>query len=91
MKASLTYVKDPRVKKIIELSMNLRELLRYPNSENSRDERHYTEWFEKEVLTTLDRTRRRVKTLGEMEVEKAGGDAEFVDVTTPEPTHGAPR
>ena len=51
----------------------------------------FMRWFEKEVLTTLDRTRRRVKTLGEMEVEKAGGDAEFVDVTTPEPTHGAPR
>lgn len=55
MKASLTYVKDPRVKKIIELSMKLQELLRYPNSENSRDERHYTEWFEKEVLKLLDK------------------------------------
>lgn len=55
MKASLTYVNDPRVKKIIELSMKLQELLRYPNSENSRDERHYTEWFETEVLKQFDK------------------------------------
>lgn len=55
MKASLTYVNDPRVKRIIELSMSLQELLRYPNSENSRDERHYTEWFEGEVLKLINK------------------------------------
>lgn len=55
MKASLTYVNDPRVKRIIELSMGLQECLRYPNSENSRDERHYTEWFETEVLKIINK------------------------------------
>lgn len=55
MKAALSYVIDPRVKRILELSESLRELLRYPNSENSRDERHYTEWYEEEILKILDR------------------------------------
>lgn len=53
MKACLSYVKDPKVKRILELSMKLQELLRYPNSENSRDERHYTEWYEEEVLKAI--------------------------------------
>lgn len=54
MKAALSYVKDPKVKRILELAEALRECLRYPNSENSRDERHYTEWFETEVLKIMN-------------------------------------
>ena len=55
MKAALTYVNDARVKRIIELSIGLGEMLRYPNSENSRDERHYTEWYEQEILKIIDK------------------------------------
>lgn len=55
MKAALSYAVDPRVRRIIELTESLRELLRYPNSENSRDERHYTEWYEGEILKILDK------------------------------------
>ena len=55
MKTALSYVTDTRVKRILELTEALREMLRYPNSENSRDERHYSEWYEAELLKILDR------------------------------------
>ena len=53
MKAALTYTKDPRVTRIVELAIILQDRLQYPHSENSRDERHYTEWFEEEVLKLI--------------------------------------
>jgi hypothetical protein len=54
MKIALQYTKDPRVTRIVELAAILRDRLQYPNSENSRDERHYTEWFEEEVLKLIN-------------------------------------
>jgi hypothetical protein len=54
MKVALQYTKDPRVTRIVELAAILRDRLQYPNSENSRDEQHYTEWFEEEVLKLIN-------------------------------------
>jgi len=54
MKVALQYTKDPRVTRIVELAAILEDRLQYPNSENSRDERHYTEWFEEEVLKLIN-------------------------------------
>jgi hypothetical protein len=49
-----TYVNDPRVARVLELAEKLRTSLEYPNSENSRDERHYTEHFEAEILKVIN-------------------------------------
>lgn len=49
-----TYVNDPRVARVLELAEKLRESLEYPNSENSRDERRYTEYFEAEILKVIN-------------------------------------
>jgi hypothetical protein len=51
-----TYIKDPRVARVLELAENLRKNLEYPNSENSLDERRYTERFEAAVLEILDKS-----------------------------------
>ena len=54
--SKLTYfITDPRVKEILELAESLRECLEYPNSENSRDERHYSEHFEQKILEAIKR------------------------------------
>ena len=49
-----TYIKDPRVALLVELTEQLRKNLEYPNSENSLDERRYTERFEQAVLEILN-------------------------------------
>jgi len=51
----MTYIKDPRVARLVELTEQLRKNLEYPNSENSLDERRYTERFEAAVLEILDK------------------------------------
>jgi hypothetical protein len=51
----MTYIKDPRVARVLELTEQLRKNLEYPNSETSLDERRYTERFEAEVLEILDK------------------------------------
>jgi len=54
MSNNLTYfVVNPKVKEILELSEKLRKSLEYPNSENSGDERRYTEYFEKKILEVI--------------------------------------
>ena len=50
-----TFIVNPKVKEILELSDKLRECLEYPNSENSRDERHYSEHFEAEIIKVIKR------------------------------------
>jgi hypothetical protein len=49
-----TYVNDPRVARVLELAEKLRNSLEYPNTETSRDERHYTEHFEAEILKVIN-------------------------------------
>jgi len=51
----MTYIKDPRVARLVELTEQLRKNLEYPNSETSLDERRYTERFEAAVLEILDK------------------------------------
>ena len=48
-----TFISNPKVKRILELADSLRKSLEYPNSENSRDERHYSEHFEAEILKVI--------------------------------------
>ena len=55
MKAALTFAKDPRVIEVIKWTEWLRENLRYPNSENSRDEARYTEIYEEKILEIMKR------------------------------------
>jgi len=52
----MTYIKDPRVARLVELTEQLRKNLEYPNSETSNDERRYTEQFEAAVLEILDKS-----------------------------------
>jgi hypothetical protein len=53
---ALTYwIKDPKVKEILELSERLRKCLEYPNSENSSDESRYSEMFEAKILEVIKR------------------------------------
>ena len=49
-----TFIKDPRVARLVELTEQLRKNLEYPNSETSNDERRYTERFEAAVLEILN-------------------------------------
>jgi hypothetical protein len=54
--SKLTYfIVNPKVKEILELSDRLRECLKYPNSENSNDERRYSEHFEAKILEVMKR------------------------------------
>jgi hypothetical protein len=53
--SNYTFIVDPRVKEILELADSLRKCLEYPNSENSRDERHYSEHFEQKILEAIKR------------------------------------
>ena len=54
--SKLTYfIVNPKVKEILELSDRLRECLKYPNSENSGDERRYSEHFEAKILEVMKR------------------------------------
>jgi hypothetical protein len=48
-----TFIVDPKVKEILELADSLRKCLEYPNSENSRDERHYSEHFEAKIMEVI--------------------------------------
>lgn len=50
-----TYINDPKVKEILELAESLRKCLEYPNSENSSDERRYSEFFEAKILEVMKR------------------------------------
>jgi hypothetical protein len=50
-----TFIVNPKVKEILELADSLRKCLEYPNSENSRDERHYSEHFEAKILEVIKR------------------------------------
>ena len=50
-----TFIVNPKVKEILELADSLRTCLEYPNSENSRDERHYSEHFEAKILEVIKR------------------------------------
>ena len=50
-----TFIVNPKVKEILELADKLRECLEYPNRENSRDERHYSEHFEAEIIKVIKR------------------------------------
>ena len=51
--SSFTYIKDPKVREILELADRLRECLKYPNSENSGDERRYSEYFEEKIKEVM--------------------------------------
>ena len=55
MKAALDFVRDPRVAEVIKWSEWLRKNLAYPNSENSIDERRYTEIYEEKILEIMKR------------------------------------
>jgi len=48
-----TFIVNPKVKEILELAEKLNKCLQYPNSENSRDERHYSEHFEQKILEVI--------------------------------------
>ena len=50
-----TFIVNPKVKEILELSESLRKCLEYPNSENSMDERRYSEFFEQKILDVIKR------------------------------------
>ena len=54
-KLTYTFINNPKVKEILELSEKLRECLEYPNSENSGDERRYSEFFEAKILEVIKR------------------------------------
>ena len=48
-----TFIVNPKVKEILELADSLRKCLEYPNSENSGDERRYSEHFESKILEVI--------------------------------------
>ena len=50
-----TYINDTKVKEILQLADSLRECLQYPNSENSMDERRYSEIFEAKIKEVIKR------------------------------------
>ena len=50
-----TFIVNPKVKEILELADSLRKCLEYPNSENSGDERRYSEHFEAEIIRIIKR------------------------------------
>lgn len=50
-----TYINNPKVKEMLELSDKLRKCLEYPNSETSLDERRYSEFFEQKILEVIKR------------------------------------
>jgi hypothetical protein len=47
------YFKNKIIQQIAECGANLRESLKYPNSENSNDERMYTETYEKKIAELI--------------------------------------
>jgi hypothetical protein len=49
-----TFINNPKVVELLELANKLNESLEYPNSENSRDERHYSEFFEAKILEIIN-------------------------------------
>ena len=48
-----TFIVNPKVKEILELADSLCTCLEYPNSENSGDERRYSEHFEAKILEVI--------------------------------------
>jgi hypothetical protein len=50
-----TFINDPKVKDILALVNSLNSSLEYPNSENSGDERRYSEFFEAKILEVIKR------------------------------------
>ena len=53
MSNTYTFINNPKVKEILILAENLRKCLEYPNSENSGDERRYSEFFEAKILEVI--------------------------------------
>jgi len=49
-----TFIVNPKVLEILKLADKLNKCLEYPNSENSRDERHYSEHFEQKILEVIE-------------------------------------
>jgi hypothetical protein len=49
-----TFIVNPKVKEILKLADKFNKCLQYPNSENSRDERHYSEHFEQKILEVIE-------------------------------------
>lgn len=53
-----TFINDPKVREIVGLVNSLNKCLEYPNSENSGDERRYTEFFEAKILEVAKRRKK---------------------------------
>lgn len=53
-----TFINDPKVREILALANNLNECLEYPNSENSSEERSYSEFFEAKILEVMKRRKK---------------------------------
>ncbi len=53
-----TFINDPKVREILELADSFRSCLEYPNSENSSDERRYSELFEAKILEVIKRNKK---------------------------------
>jgi hypothetical protein len=54
-----TFIVNPKVQEILELAESLRKCLEYPNSENSGDERRYSEHFEAKIIEVIKRKNSR--------------------------------
>ena len=53
-----TFINDPRVRELLALANSLNKCLEYPNSENSGDERRYSEYFEAKILEVAKRRKK---------------------------------
>ena len=50
-----TFINDSRIEELLVLANKFNEALEYPNSENSGDERRYSEFFETKILEVINR------------------------------------
>jgi hypothetical protein len=50
-----TFINDSRIEELLVLVNKFNEALEYPNSENSGDERRYSEFFETKILELINR------------------------------------
>lgn len=50
-----TYIQNERVKALLKLANDFSESLQYPNCENSRDERRYSEIYEERILEIMEK------------------------------------
>lgn len=53
-----TFINNPKVREILALANSLNKCLEYPNSENSGDERRYSEFFEAKILEVIKRNKK---------------------------------